>query len=431
MERRHVVFGRRIALTLSLIAVFLASGTSLTAAPTKVTLTFLHKWPQENNMAYFKDLIVRFEKEHPNVTIKMQAYGDQDIKDKLRIMVGGTCPDIFFSWSGEFAKNFVRADKARDLTPYFAKDKTWNNSFIPASLSPVTFDGKLYGVPIRFDIMLGYYNKRIFDQYGLKPPKTWDELLGVCERLKEAGVTPILFGNQQPWASAHYITALNYMIVDKSVRQRDYRPETGEFTDPGYLKALESLQSLQIKGYFGKNVNSSTFYQMRELFFAGQGGMFFDTLSGMRKYAQSMQNGDWGFFTFPAYTAGKGILNTTPGGSDVFLVSKECKNPDMAVEFLKFMTSAENAAKFVKATGYPSPVKGAANSKTSIPEMVDCMADLEKFGELAEWLDTALNARIVDKYLTNLQELFDSKSPEDCMREIQAVAAEVARRSKP
>lgn len=426
MERRHFVFGRRIALPLSLIAILMVSGAGLVAAPAKITLSFLHKWPEEANIAYFNDLIKRFEKQHPNVTIKMEAVGDQDIKDKLRIMVGGTCPDVFFSWSGEFAKNFVRAGKALDLTPYFEKDKAWKSSFISAALSPTTFDGKLYGVPIRLDIMMGYYNKKMFDQYGLKAPKTWDEFLSACEKLKAAGKTPILFGNQQPWASAHYITALNYMIVDKSVRATDYMPSTGKFTDPGYVKALECLLSLQAKGYFNKNVNSTTFYQMREIFYTGQGGMFFDTLSDMPKYEQFMGKGEWGSFPFPVYTAGRGVVNSTPGSSDVFLVSKDCKNPDIAIEFLKFMTNAENAAKFAKDTGYPIPVKGAINAKTSMPQMVACMADLEKFGELAEWLDTALNAKIVDKYLTSLQELFNGKSPEDCMKGIRTVAAEVA-----
>ena len=36
-----------------------------------------------------------------------------------------------------------------------------------------------------------YYNKAIFDKYGLEVPTTYDEYVQVCDTLKENGVTPV------------------------------------------------------------------------------------------------------------------------------------------------------------------------------------------------------------------------------------------------
>ncbi len=396
-----------------------------TANNEPVTLSFLHKWPEEANMAYFQSVIDGFVAEHPNVTIKMEAVGDQDIKDKLRVMVGGSTPDIFFSWSGEFAAKFVRAGNVLPLDPYFEADAAWRDSFIDAAIQPGTFESKSYGIPMRLDLLMCMYNKKIFSQYSLQAPETWDQFMTVCQTLKDNKVTPILFGNQQPWAGAHYLTALNSMCVTDANQVKDVNPKTGEFTDAGYVQALDLLKSLQTKGYMSNNVNSTTFYQMREVFYTGKGGIFLDVLSDFPKYKENMGDGNWGFFGFPNYEQGASEKQYIVGGADMFMVSSKCKNPDVAVAFLKYMTNSENAAKFAKETGYPIPVKGAVNENTALPETMEAMKYIEKYDGIAEWLDTAFEARIVDKYLTNIQEIFDSKDTTKVMQEIQTIAKTV------
>ena len=148
----------------------------------KVTLKFLHKWPQPENMPYFEAVVKEFESSHSNIKIDMQAVDDSGIKDKLRVMMGSDSqPDIFFSWSGEFAKKFVDADNVLDLSDALKSDTAWTNSFMKAGLEPFTFGGKNYGIPLRINGKFFVYNKEIFDTYNLKEPKTWDEFLQICE----------------------------------------------------------------------------------------------------------------------------------------------------------------------------------------------------------------------------------------------------------
>lgn len=392
----------------------------------KIVLKFLHKWPQPQYAPYFEEVVKEFESQNPDIKIKMEAIADEPIKDKLRVILGGSeVPDIMFSWSGEFARKFVRADAALDLTPYLDEDAAWKDSFIPASLQPFSSDGKNYGIPLRFNGKFFVYNKEIFDKHGLQAPKTWDEFLEVLDTLKEEGETPLMLGNESPWAAIHYLTGLNQKMVDQEVRMNDYNPRSGEFSDSGYVKAMEMLAELNEKGYFMDNVNSSSHDMVKQMFFAGKGAMFYVELEEFQDVENALK-GNWGFFPMPSIADGNGSQKYITGAPDGFIVSSKTKHPKEAIEFLKFLTSKENSLKLVKDIGWPSPIEGATNPDTALKQVAEGVDYMKQAEGMAEWLDTDVHAKVADVYLSNIQLLLDgSKSPEEIIKEVQAVAKQV------
>ena len=110
----------------------------------------------------------------------------------------------------------------------------------------------------------------------------------------------------------------------------------------------------------------------------------------------------------------------------MFAISATSEHPEEAFKFLKFIFSQENAAKFTKDTNFPNCVKGAVNGDNTIPQVVAAMKILEEASGLTGWLDTEMEAAVVDKYLGNLQQLFNGKSPEGIMQEVRDEAAFVA-----
>jgi raffinose/stachyose/melibiose transport system substrate-binding protein len=403
-----------------------SSSTSSKEESGKVVLKFLHKWPQPEYAPYFEEVVKEFEDKNPNIKIKMEAVADEPIKDKLRVILGGNeVPDIMFSWSGEFARKFVRANAALDLTPYLNEDAAWKNSFIPASLQPFTSDGKNYGIPLRFNGKFFVYNKQMFEKYNLQAPATWDEFIQVLDTLKKNGKTPIILGNQSPWAAIHYLTGLNQKMVAQDVRMKDYNPKSGEFTDPGYVKAMDMLLELNKKGYFMKNVNSTSHDMAKQLFFAGKGAIMYVELEEFADMDKNMK-GNWGFFPMPSIADGKGNQNFITGAPDGFIVSSKSKHPKEAIKFLKFLTSKENALKLVKQIGWPSPIDGATNPDTALKEVAEGVDYMKKAEGMAEWLDTDVHAKVADVYLSNIQLLLDgSKKPEQIIKEVQDVAKQV------
>ena len=53
------------------------------SALAEVTVTFLHKWPERENMACFTKAVKEFEAMHPDIKIKMEAVTDEPYKDSL------------------------------------------------------------------------------------------------------------------------------------------------------------------------------------------------------------------------------------------------------------------------------------------------------------------------------------------------------------
>ncbi len=397
----------------------------------QIVIKFLHKWPQEERKVYFDEVIAAFEAEHPNVKIESEAAGDEPIKDKLRILMGSDDqPDIFFSWSGEFAKKFIRSGNALDLTEFIDADPAYKDSIMEAGFEPYSQDGKIYGVPFRIDGKFFVYNKKMFADNGLEAPKTWDEFLNVCETLKSNGITPISLGNIHPWAGCHWITGLNQKMVPDDVRATDYLAESGEYTDAGYVKALDMFKELNDKGYFNMGVNSTEHNMSNEMFYAGQSAMTYIEIVEFSEVKEKMGDDGWGFFVMPA-TDGPGTQSFIVGAPDGFMVSAKTKQPELAVEFLKFLTNAENSAKMVEMLGWPSTTKGAVNDSNSDPMLVAGMEAITDATGMALWLDTDINIKISDVYLPGIQELFnDDITSEELMKRVQEVAAQVKEEAK-
>lgn len=397
-----------------------------------VEIKFLHKWPQPANMAYFEAIVKSFEAANPNIKIKMEAVADEPIKDKLRVLMGSDSqPDVYFSWSGEFAKKFVSSSNALDLTEALSSDPGWKDSFMKAGLEPFSFNGKNYGIPLRINGKFFVYNKALFDKYKLTEPATWDQFMSTCETLKKAGVVPIAFGNITPWAACHYLTGLNQKCVPQEVREKDYNPKSGEFTDPGYIKALQYFKSLNDKGYFNKGVNSTEHNMMLETFAQGKQAMFYVELEEFQDVNTKMAGKPWGFFPMPSIEKAPGNQNFLTGAPDGFMVSAKTQHPKEAIAFLKFLTSKESSAKLVSTLGWPSPVVGAVNAGNAPDFLVKGMEGVQKAEGMALWLDTDINIKISDVYLPDLQELLNgTKTPQQIMKEVQAVAKQVAAEAK-
>ncbi len=403
-----------------------ATDTADTADGEMITLNFLHKWPQPEYVGYFDEVVAAFEEQNPNIDIVVEAVADEPIKDKLRIIMGDAegRPDIYFSWSGEFARNFIAEGAALDLTEYMAGE--WQDSLMVAAVEPFTVDGAVYGVPLRLNTKFFVYNQEIFDANGLTAPTTWDEFMEVNETLLQAGVTPIAFGNQYPWAACHYITGLNQKLVSQDTRMADHNQSTGEFVDAGYVQALDMFKELNDNGYFNEFPNSITHDMANEAFAQGQTAMIYVELEEFLKINTNMDGTPWGFFPMPAIEEGAGDQGFLVGSPDGFMVSSTTEHPEEAVAFLQFITNAENADKLVTMLGWPSPVIGAVNESNSEDYLVEGMKATEEATGMALWLDTDIDIRISDVYLPGLQDLLNGDTTsEDLMADVQEITATV------
>jgi len=74
-------------------------------------------------------------------------------------------------------------------------------------------DGKQYFLPTSYYWWAVYYRPSLFEQAGItKVPETWKSVLGACDTLNAAGITPITIGTRYPWTAAAWFDYLNMRI---------------------------------------------------------------------------------------------------------------------------------------------------------------------------------------------------------------------------
>ncbi|MEC2215263.1 MULTISPECIES: ABC transporter substrate-binding protein [Bacillus amyloliquefaciens group] len=387
----------------------------------KVTLKFFHRWPKEPEKSYFEEAVKDFEAAHPDIHIQTEAVLNDSYKDKVKVMLGTTSPpDIFFSWSDRFAYKFIKGDKALDLSSYYQQDKDWSSQLVQSQIKPFTHDGKQYGVPWQMDAKSFFYNKDIFNTLHLKPPATWDELITVCEKLKENGYIPISFGTKAPWTISHYIGTLNQRMVDEKTRAKDYSPETGEFTDEGYVKALEKLQELL--PYFTKHVNSVDHEYVRQQFTSGKAAMIYAETAEIKL----VEPVNLGLFPFPKISGEKGSPRALTGSPEGFMISSKTKHPKEAMEFLQFLTSKKMGEKLIKDVGKYSAVQGTATENNSTPIQREAVQDIVRAETMVPWFDMDVDVEIADVYAAGVQQMVGgTMTPREVMNSVQKAARQV------
>lgn len=392
------------------------------------TISMVNKFSDPNVSKYFPAMAEEFEKAHPGVTVEVQQESDQGYKDKIKVLASSnSIPDIYYAWPGSYAKQFVDAGLAIDLTSVLGEGTEWNQTLVPSAVGAGVFDGKNYGVPVDLDAKFMFYNKKIFADNGLSVPTTFEELLSTCQALKSKDITPVSFGNKNGWPALHYVTQLNAYNVPPETLANDYTAEKGSFTDPGYVTALAQFRQLVDEcTTVSKTGNGIDHNDANVAFASGKSAMM---------YLESLEIGDlkdtkldkdgYGLFQLPAASDAKGDPTSLVGAPDLFMVNPSSKNPGLAVEFLKFVVSKEGAAKMPELMhGYPSPVKDSLDPKTTDPHVIEAMDKLGKASSLAIWLDTVTSPQVAQTYLAGGEALVGgSGTPESVMKSVQQTAA--------
>lgn len=391
----------------------------------QVELSFFHRWPNEPKKAYFDELVAEFEAENPDIKIKTESVLNDNYKDKIKVVAGSAnAPDVMFSWSGSFINELVKGDALLELDSWLAEDTELRDSFFESQLPPLQVDGVQYGLPIGMHSKVFYYNTEVFDELGLETPTTWPEFTELLETIeKETGKNAIEFGAVDTWTIAHYLGTLNQRVVDPEVFAADQDPATGEFTDPGYVMALERLE--EVAGYANDDFLAIDHEMARNAWISGDGAPIF--------YAQSAEIGyfsdiafDYSVFDFPAVEGGKGDPKQLTGAPEGFVISKGTEHPEEAKRFLAFMLDKSNGVTYTETTGELSATRGAVDEADVSDTTTQLAQQILDASDMTAWLDNMYDPQIVATYLTEAQLMLGgSQSAEDVMVKVQETATRV------
>jgi raffinose/stachyose/melibiose transport system substrate-binding protein len=392
------------------------------------TVSVLTKFGLQQLSPFFVDVAKKYEALHPGVKVELIQESDDSVKGKTKALVASnSLPDVYFTWTGSWGENFVRGKRAVDLTPVIGPDTEWGKTLATAAVSAFQYNGKLYGIPLYLDAKFMGYNKSLFEKAGITEPKTFDDLLSACASLKKTGVTPISFGNKEGWPGVHYAGQLLAYNVPQATLEKDFVPETAKYTDPGYVESLKQYKQIIDECSDGSGTNGSSYASALQQFSNGKSAMYYQEII---EFDQSTADGalkreNFGFFKLPVPKDAKGDVKAIEGAPEGYMINAASKNVPLAIDFMRFVTSAENG-KILSAPPYgqPSATVGGYSAESMNPTVVDGLKVIADSSYLMPWLDTANPPRVAAAWLSGLQALIGgSMTPEQVMERVKEAAA--------
>ncbi|KGX84141.1 ABC transporter substrate-binding protein [Pontibacillus marinus] len=321
-------------------------------------------WTAGGESEGLQALMDQFKEEHPDIEIENAAVaggGGSNAKAVLaNRMQGGDPPSTFQVHGGdELLAGWVAADKMQPLNDLYEKNN-WKEVFPQELIDMVSKDGNIYAVPV--DVHRGnvvFYNKSVFEENNIEPPKDWNEFLEVAEELKSNGITPLALGDKNVWPS----TMVFESILQANLGAEDYNKLwNGEIPmdDERVVKSAEMFK--KVLGYVNEDHSARAWQDGSQLVADGKAAMNImgDWANGYYKSKDLKPGEDYGWFASPG-TEGEFQVIT-----DTFGLPKGVENPEQVKEFLTVLGSKKGQDAF-------NPKKG------SIPARTD--TDMSKYGK--------------------------------------------------
>jgi N-acetylglucosamine transport system substrate-binding protein len=380
---------------------------------------------------FFEYAAREYEKTHPNVKIKV--WGNPRVWEQLRpSFVAGDVPDLTWPGWGMDMWALVYEGKITEMDKYLAtkawdQGKPWKDTFVPYLLDKGKFNGHYYILPYNNNVSGWWYNVDMFKQHGWTAPKTYEELLVLCDKIKKTGIAPITFQGKYPyymlrgflipWAiSAGGIQAYN--------DAQNLKP--GAWTSPAFLKAAQMVKELRDKGCFQRGAMGMDHTGSQMEFVLRRAAMIpCGTWLGSEMKKQMPASFHMEFFNVPMLRDGKGDPGALSVGPETWIIPKEAKHPDVAADFYKFMTSLDMARKFVTRKNTLMSVVGANEVKLN-KDLVDAaryMGNAKTIWDMdyQTWYPSLGKAS--ESAMAAL--LNGEVSPEECLQRIEKAADEV------
>ena len=349
--------------------------------------------------AAFEKVVEDFKAANPDINVELSINDREAHKPAIRNFLSAGPPDVTAWYPGNRMGPFVDAGLFEDLSGLWASDSNLSSSF-EAIKPTMTRDGKQWGVPYSYYQWGMYYRKDIFDKYGIAEPKTWDELLAACAKLKENGVTPITIGTKYLWTAAGVFDYLNLRTNGYDVHN-DLTAGKIAYTDDRIRATFAKWEELVRPGYFVENHASMSWQEAIAPFANGEAAMYVMgnfAVSAMKEAGLSGDQID--YFAFPEITPGMPRAEEAP--ADALFVPSGAKNKENALKFMAFVAQPDVQSEWNITIGQLPP-----NSKAKVGDdkfIQEGMATVSTAAGLAQFYDRDAPAEMAKAGMEGFQE---------------------------
>jgi raffinose/stachyose/melibiose transport system substrate-binding protein len=312
-----------------------------TATAGKITI---ESWRNDDATIWKEKIIPAFNAKYPDITVEFNPTAPKEYNAALNARLeGGTAGDIITCRPFDASLELFNKGHLAGLNDL----PSMGNFSDVAKSAWTTDDGKTtFCVPMASVIHGFIYNKDIFKEVGIEPPKTEEEFLTVLEKIKANGAyTPLVLGTNDQWEAA----TMGFQNIGPNYwKGEDGRKGliTGKqkLTDKAYVDTLAALAKWS--PYMGDGYKAQTYPDSQNLFGLGKGAIY--------------AAGSWDISTFRAQNVNMGAFKAPPpaGASDCYISD----HTDIGIGLNAKSANAEEAKKFLDWVGSEEFANIFANS---------------------------------------------------------------------
>jgi multiple sugar transport system substrate-binding protein len=328
------------------------------------------------------------KKKYPNITIEPLKPGNgTKIED---LIAANDIPDLIYTWNGDLGV-YYNLNLLGDITPLAKKYNVDLGKFAPeimTSIRQVSGNNELSGLPFSTPFVATFYNKDLFDKFGVAYPKdgmTWDDAIELgkklsrvedgtqyrgldCDQLGRMGeqLGAAMIDGKTDKASVNNETWKRLFETAKAVWSlpNNQPPKMMTFNGPKWFAEDKNVAMIATASYILGNIATAE----------KNGGL------------------NWDMVTYPVYPDKPNQYRYVE--AHLIAITKTGKHQDEAMQALSVIMSEENQTKMVRATGKMSPL-----SNPGVNQQLGADMPFMKGKNIANVIkDTPLPAPIFSKF---------------------------------
>ncbi len=421
----------KCVLIFTTILLILWAGCSKNSSKKKQIIITYKRWANPSEVESTKELLKLFEKRYPNIKVEFTSEPWGAYWDKIQTQfAAGEAPDVFLI-GATYIADFYSKGLLLNLQPYIERDKKELdlNDFFKPPFELYTFNGNLYALPRDINSIVLFYNKDLFDRFGLPYPDetwTWKDIISAGKKLT---VDENKDGIIDYWG---FLNSLDYEIGwGNFVLQNKGRLLTPDkrrciANSPPVVEALQFLYDLEHKYRIAPD-SAAKESLGEQVFQTGRVAMRFDGSWMIGTYKSTITGFKWDIAVLP-----KGKVRACIANGVAHAINAKTKHPEEAWLLVKFLSSKEAQIALAKSATSIPVRKSIAYSKyflDGVPENKKACLEMIKYGhnypvtpEMNYWL---LDIMARELQLAFLGKKSIKKALDDATREVNKVLKEI------
>ncbi len=322
-----------------------------------------------------------FAKVHPGSQVTVEPI--QGVAEKLRPrFVGGNPPDVIDN-SGAGNLDFgalVSEGQLLDLAPLMAAlaldtpGKTVAGTLFPGSQDGGVVDGVQYALNIAYSVAGIWYSSTLFKDKGWIYPKTWPQMLDMCETIKSSGIAPWAYQGKYPGYMIFGL--LSGMIYKKGGVQPMIAIDNladNAWRHDAVIKSIQEMYQLAENDYIMEGTEGLNHTESQAEWLKGNAA-FIPCGIWLENEMKDMIPDNFDMVIDQA--PGEGNACRAEGG-EPFIVPSKAKNTLAGLEYLRCIISKESSKYFAVNVSAMMPVFGGTEGVTISTGMQSAVAMAE------------------------------------------------------